>query len=143
MDIQVNVKYTIKASVSEVYDAIQDPNKINGFFVSKTTGPIEEGKNITWYWDDVCAELEVTGVEVIANERIHFRWKATGKETDVVIALSKTDAGTVIEINETGWSNDASGIKHAMGQTQGWTDFVCSMKAYLYTGVNIRTGSNA
>jgi hypothetical protein len=28
----------------------------------------------------------------------------------------------------------------ALQQTQGWTDFICSMKAFLYGGINLRSG---
>ncbi|MFT6850543.1 MAG: hypothetical protein ACJATA_001357 [Sphingobacteriales bacterium] len=32
------------------------------------------------------------------------------------------------------------GVQRAMRQTQGWTDFICSLKGFLYTGINLRTG---
>ena len=31
-------------------------------------------------------------------------------------------------------------VSKALLQTQGWTDFVNSLKAYLYTGINLRNG---
>ena len=33
-----------------------------------------------------------------------------------------------------------AGIEKALQQTQGWTDFICSMKAFLYCGINLRNG---
>lgn len=36
-------------------------------------------------------------------------------------------------------AND-EGLKKAFQQTQGCTDFVCSLKAYLYTSMNLRNG---
>ncbi len=47
---------------------------------------------------------------------------------------------TNIEISESGFEMKKKENKKALLQTQGWTDFICSLKAYLYTGVNLRNG---
>jgi len=58
----------------------------------------------------------------------------------VIINFSEENKGkTNIEITEDSFEENEEGIKRAMGQTQGWTDFICSLKAYLYTGINLRT----
>lgn len=43
-------------------------------------------------------------------------------------------------ITETGWPMDDEGVARALEQTAGWVDFLCSMKAYLVYGVNLREG---
>ena len=33
------------------------------------------------------------------------------------------------------------GIKQAIGQTEGWANFLASLKAYLEYGINLRKGA--
>jgi hypothetical protein len=32
------------------------------------------------------------------------------------------------------------GAKTMLGQTDGWTDFMCCLKVYLYTSINLYSG---
>ena len=57
-----------------------------------------------------------------------------------MLFASVDDYITEVEITESSYQNNIEGIKKVMQQTQGWTDFLCSLKAYLYTGINLRNG---
>jgi hypothetical protein len=48
-----------------------------------------------------------------------------------------------VAITEGGWPKGDEGIQRALGQIRGWTDFICSMKAYLQHGINLREGRTA
>jgi hypothetical protein len=45
-----------------------------------------------------------------------------------------------VRIIEEGWPLDHDGVARALGQTAGWTDFICCMKADLQYGINLRAG---
>ncbi|MGH9939846.1 MAG: SRPBCC domain-containing protein, partial [Blastocatellia bacterium] len=80
-------------------------------------------------------------IEIEENRKIVFDWTASGVRARVTIALKAGDSNTtLVAINETGWPMDRKGVQRALGQTQGWTDFLCCMKAYLQHGVNLRLG---
>lgn len=92
-----------------------------------------------WYFDDYDVELnaEITAIE--ENKKIAFCWEASGNKKDVQIILSVLDNQTTeIQITEQPFENHMDDIKRVIQQTQGWTDFICCLKTYLYTGINLR-----
>lgn len=141
--IGVDVADRIARSPAEVYDAIIDPRRMAQYFISGASGPMVAATTIEWRFDnDATLAVAVTRLDPAA--RIEFEWSATGAATAVTIALSPDDrGGTRIAITETGWPMDPAGVKHALGQTHGWTDFCCCLKAYLQHGVNLRSGRPA
>jgi uncharacterized protein YndB with AHSA1/START domain len=141
MDIDVKVKDKILKPIAEVFDAVVDPQKLSNFFISGASGPLEEGVSITWFFDDIGGQLPVTVKVVRDNELIVFEWAASGIKAQVSIALTAIDPdSTSITITEKAFPFDQTGVSKALQQTQGWTDFICSMKAYLYCGINLRSG---
>lgn len=138
----VNVKYKVSESIENVFDAIINPEKITKYFVSKVSGKLEEGKKIEWNFEDVGAKCEVDVLKIIENKQIDFNWNAIGFPSSEVNMLikSENDNQTTIDITERSFEFSKEGVQKALGQTQGWTDFICSMKAYLYAGINLRKG---
>jgi uncharacterized protein YndB with AHSA1/START domain len=141
MAIEVKVKDNIYKPTEEVFDAIVNPSKIVGYFVSSTSNKIEEGKTIIWEFKDYNVSIEVKVLKVIPQKHISFEWSASGNAALVTIDLVKeSESKTSIEIIEKQLSPTEDEVAKALGQTGGWTDFICSLKAYLYTGINLRTG---
>ena len=59
----------------------------------------------------------------------------------VTLNLEPVDPGTtLVSIREAGWPTDREGVQRALGQTAGWTYFLCCLKAYLQHGINLRLG---
>jgi uncharacterized protein YndB with AHSA1/START domain len=142
MAIEVKVKDNIHKPIAEVFDAIVNPSKIIGYFVSSASDKLETGKTISWEFKDYNVSLKVKVLEVIPNELISFEWSATGETALVDIRLnSEAAAKTSITITEKPRKIPKDEIAKALGQTQGWTYFICSLKAYLYTGINLRKGT--
>jgi uncharacterized protein YndB with AHSA1/START domain len=142
MAIEVKVTGIVLKPVDQVYDAIVNPAKITGYFVSSASGKIEEGKNIIWEFKDYNVSIEVNILKVIPQKHIAFEWSATGSAALVTIDLMKeSESKSSIEIIEKHLTPTEDEIAKALGQKGGWTDFVCSLKAYLYTGINLRTGN--
>lgn len=141
MDVQVTIKDRVLRPVSEVFEAIVDPGKLAGFFVSRASGFIKEGANLTWHFADVGGSITASVLRVKHDELISFQWAASGVTAKVDIMLEAIDSTTTsVRIVEDGWPLDKQGVARALGQTQGWTDFLCSLKAFLYTGIKLREG---
>lgn len=141
MDIKVNVKDTIQKSNEDVFDAIVNPDKISNYFTSWTSEKLVQGKKVNWEFDDVGVEQEIKVTKVVKNKQISFEWKASGILTTVDITLkTKNGSQTNIKITEHPFIMNKEEVTKALQQTQGWTDFICSLKAYLYTGINLRNG---
>lgn len=141
MNIDVKIKDKILNPIDKVFDAVINTEKLSKYFISKASGPVKEGETVTLYFEDVGAQLPITVTAVKPNERITFHWAASGLMAQVDMLFTAIDANsTSISISEKSFPFDPSGVSKALQQTQGWTDFVCSLKAYLYSGINLRNG---
>lgn len=141
MSINVNVKDVILIPNEEVFDAIVNPNRITKYFTSAMVGNLATGEKVKWIFEDVGIELEIKVLKLVKNKSLTFEWEASGKLTTVVIELSNKDVNkTEIGIQESSFELNEADVQNALLQTQGWTDFICSLKAYLYTGINLRKG---
>ena len=84
MSVNVNIKETIFRSRAEVFDAIYDPEKLKGYFVSGSSGPLEKGRAIKWEFADYGVSLEIEVLLVEKDSLIEFEWDAGGKRAVVV-----------------------------------------------------------
>ena len=102
---------------------------------------MKSGATVTWEFADVGARLFVDVKEVEDNRKIGFDWTASGVNARVTIALKPEDSNTMlVTVNESGWPMNREGVRRALGQTQGWTDFLSCLKAYLQYDINLRLG---
>jgi uncharacterized protein YndB with AHSA1/START domain len=138
--LTVNVKMGILKNTQEVFEAIVDPDKLAKFFVTKSNGRIEEGKSLTWTWEEYKTEKLIRVEKVESNKMISFFWNGSGTDCLVVINLEAKKENTNAIITESSWPPDFKGAKQCMGQVEGWTHFLCCLKAYLEYGINLRVG---
>ncbi|WP_438315505.1 SRPBCC family protein [Sporosarcina sp. FA9] len=137
MDTQVTTKFKILKPAHEVFEAIVDPAKMSNYWFSSGTGRVEQGKTITWKYDEYNAEGIIHVLEVEENKKIVFSWG----ETVVAITFKELDAtSTIIEVNETGLKeDDPEIINKMMGQKEGWVYMLTCLKGYLENGItNLR-----
>ena len=84
-------------------------------------------------------EIKIQKVE--QDKLVSFKWDGSGVECVVNITLeSKGENKTVVKITEEDWIPDFDGAKRCMGQVEGWTHFLCCLKAFLEYDVNLRAG---
>jgi uncharacterized protein YndB with AHSA1/START domain len=139
--LKVNLQMGILKPSHDVFEAIVDPDKMNKYFISRSTGRIENGKTLKWEWDDFDAEHEIKVQKVGQDKLVSFKWDGSGVECVVNITLeSKGENKTIIKITEEEWTPDFDGAKRCMGQVEGWTHFLCCLKAYIEYNVNLRVG---
>lgn len=125
----------------EVFEAVVDNNKLNKYFVSKGSDSLESNKTITWRWDDYNATHDIKVLKVEKDKYISFNWNVGNAETLTEIFFEKrNDNLTLVKITEKDWSADYEGATHLMGQTEGWTNFLCCLKAYVEHGIDLRAG---
>lgn len=139
---QINTALQIQKPVQEVYDAIVDPSKMSVYFISKSTGPMEEGKTVWWEFPEFDGSSPVRIGKIKPNELITFSWGIGEKELDVEINLiPQNDESTLVRITEGEMENDEAGINWLKGNTEGWANFLACLKAYLEYGINLRKGA--
>ena len=139
--IKAKVQMGILKPAHEVFEAIVDPDKMNKYFITTSTGRMESAKTLTWTWEDFDASHEVKVQNVEKDKLVSFKWEGSGVEGLVVVTLEpKGENRTLIKISESDWPADLQGATKCMGQVEGWTHFLCCLKAYLEYGINLRVG---
>jgi uncharacterized protein YndB with AHSA1/START domain len=139
--LQINAALQIQKPVHEVYQAIIDPEKMIHYFISKSTGPMEEGKTVWWDFPEFEESSPVRIGKLIPDEFISFSWNSGEVELTVEITLlPQKDGSTLVKITEKEMENDEAGIHWLKGNTEGWANFLACLKAYLEYGINLRKG---
>ena len=133
----------IAASVSDVFEALVNPDRMSNYWFSSGSGRLEQGKTITWRYEEYNAEVDIHVLELESSKKIVFRWGATDDGHVVTITLHELDhASTRIEVNEEGFDEqDENLIRNLLDNKEGWVYMLTCLKAYLECGVrSLRAG---
>ncbi len=141
LDIKATLQ--IQKPAHEVFDAIIEPSKMSNYFISKSSGKMEEGKEIQWQFPEFDMFFPVRVKKIEKDKYISFNWNDfDGFELLVEMSLSTAkDNGTVVTVTEKSRINNEAGIKWLKGNTEGWANFLACLKAYLEYGINLRKGA--
>lgn len=139
--LEISVAIQILKNTPEVFEAIADPSKMSHYFTSRSSGRMEAGKKLTWRFPEFDTEYPIKVDRVDVNRHIGFYWNTAGQDLLVDISLEAFGEATVVTITEKAMPNTPEGIRWLKGNTEGWTNFLCCLKAYLEYGVNLRKGA--
>ena len=140
--LEIKTAIQILKPVNEVFEAIVDPIKMSNYFISKSSGRMETGKQIMWQFPEFDMEFPIRVGNIIKDVYISYYWDLDGTELLVEMTLSPRGKGsTLVTITEKGRNNDEAGIKWLKGNTEGWANFLACLKAYLEYGINLRKGA--
>jgi uncharacterized protein YndB with AHSA1/START domain len=142
MQPQFQVQLKIQRPVAQVFDAVVDPEKLTGYFIKSSSGPLVQGATVKWQFAEVPQSVDVVVHEVVQDERIVFEWQMEGGvRTRVVMAFQPLgDQDTMVQISESGWRADTEGVKASYGNAGGWMHMMCCLKGHLEYGINLRAG---
>jgi uncharacterized protein YndB with AHSA1/START domain len=142
--LQIETSLKIQKPVHDVFEAIVDPKKISNYFISKSSGRIEQGKTVTWKFPEMDIEFPIRVNNVQTDKFISYDWDnfEDGVTTTVEIELKPIDKDeTFVTVSEKSRDNDEAGIKWLKGNTGGWANFLACLKAWLEYGINLRKGA--
>lgn len=148
MDLRFRVSARIARPVSEVFEAVADPDTLSRYFTTGgAKGRLEPGVTVTWDFHDHPGAFPVNVKAVEKDQRIVLNWEAndrpggTSYETTVTMEFSALEDGrTLVTISEEGWRQTAEGLKSSYDNCGGWMQMLCAMKAWLEHGINLREG---
>ena len=141
--LKISTAIQINKPQNEIFDAIVGPEKMSGYFISESTGTMEEGRILQWKFPEFAEEVPVTVVEVTKNEYVSFTWEGAKAEKLLVeITLVEVpESSTLVKITEGEMRNNKKGVKWLAQNTEGWANFLACLKAYLEHGINLRKGA--
>lgn len=140
--LEINVAMQISKPIKEVFEAIVNPEKMCNYFISQSTGRMEEGKNLIWKFPEFDFECPVSVVKIEPSSLISYYWENSGQNLLVEMKLSTVgDNFTLVKISEKSMQNNEAGLKWLSGNSFGWSNFLACLKGYLEYGINLRKGS--
>ena len=153
MELKFEVSGRIARPVDEVFEAVVNPEKLSGYFTTGgAKGRLETGATVTWDFADFPGAFPVEVVEVEKNRRIILKWDAADTAAEpggkagtyqTLVTMRFEDLGdgrTLVSIAEEGWRQTIEGLKSTLSNSGGWMQMLCSLKAYLEHGINLRDG---
>ncbi len=142
-NLEIKAAIQIQKPSTEVFQAIVDPEKMRNYFIGKSTGHLIEGTSVIWEFPEFEGEVLIEVSKVIPGELVSFNWEgAKGKKLLVKISLRELeDRSTVVSVTEGKMEADKAGIEWYGGNTEGWANFLASLKAYLEYNINLRKGA--
>lgn len=140
--LEINCAMQIQKPIHEVFDAIILPEKMTNYFISQSTGIMEEGKNLFWKFPEFDLECPVKVQKIEKDKYISFYWENSGVDLLVEITLSENENNsTLVSISEKSMENNEVGLKWLSGNSFGWSNFLACLKAYLEYNINLRKGA--
>lgn len=155
MELKFSVSARIAAPVSQVFEAVADPDQLSRYFTTGgAKGRLETGTTVTWDFHDYPGAFPVDVIEVEKDQCIILEWEANegvpadgepvvdaGYKTRVTMTFEALEDGrTLVTIAEGGWRETETGLRGSYGNCQGWTQMLCAMKAWIEHGINLREG---
>ena len=140
--LEITAKLQIGKPAHEVYEAIVDPAKMSNYFISGSSGRMEEGKTLQWRFPEFDMEFPVLVGKLIRDEYISYYWTVDGEKLLVEMTLLAANGNsTIVTVTEKSRDKDEAGLKWLMQNTEGWANFLACLKAWLEYGINLRKGA--
>jgi len=140
--LEIHVAMQIQKPINEVFDAIVNPDKMSNYFISESTGKMEEGKELIWKFPEFDFDCPIRVGKIETNKYISYYWSMDAIELFVEMKLTVSrDNSTLVSISEKSRDNDEAGLKWLSGNSFGWSNFLACLKAYLEYNINLRKGA--
>src|SRR5262249_35114068 len=118
------------------------PDKLSVYFTNGgTTGPIVEGKILTWKFAEFPDSFPVTIKQVVRNEKIVLEWGNTkaSRALSVEMTFESLDVNsTLVRIRESGWKESQESLDESYSHCKGWMQMLCCLKVFVEDGRNLR-----
>lgn len=139
MKLESKAIIQIQKPIDTVFEAIVNPLHMTKYFISESSGRLENGKELIWKFPEFSDTFPITKVKVNNFHSISFVWDP---DTVVLITLEDlSDGSTLIKVNENGKEFTEDNLKWALENSGGWANFLACMKAYLEYGIQLRKGA--
>lgn len=135
--MQAKAEMLIRRPVTEVFAAFTNPEVTTKFWFTKSSGPVEQGKQLQWEWEMYNAATPVTVQAVEANKRILIEWSGPDAPNHVEWRFTPLgNASTFVSITNHGFiGTEASQVQQALDSTEAFALVLAGAKAWLEHGI--------
>lgn len=133
----VKCQMMIRRPVKEVFNAFIDPEVTTNFWFSKSSGKLEEGKNVKWEWEMYGVSTQVMVREIRDQEKISIEWDDPPTTVDFEFQ-PLNDNQTYVVIKNYGFNEEGDQLVESLkDNTGGFTTVLDGLKAYLEHQINL------
>ena len=129
----------IRKPVTEVFEAIVNPEITTKFWFTRSSGRLAVGRPIRWDWQMYDVSIDVTAKVIDDNRRIVIEWPGYSGPTTVEWRFAPLDDGTTfVRVTESGFTGTGDQlVKYVADSTQGFSLMLAGLKALLEHGVRL------
>ncbi|HFK5586439.1 TPA: SRPBCC family protein [Elizabethkingia anophelis] len=128
----------IRRPIAEVYEAFINPEITTKFWFTKSSGRLDEYKNIIWTWEMYNVDVDVEVTELQPNQKISVIWGNQNEKTLVVWTFSEHGNNTFVSVINSNFSGDEDAVISAVrDSTEGFTLVLAGLKSYLEHGIEL------
>ncbi|MBZ9981539.1 MULTISPECIES: SRPBCC family protein [unclassified Mesorhizobium] len=127
----------IRRPVSDVFEAIVNPEITTKFWFTHSSGRLDGGKPVQWKWRMYGVSTTVVASEIVVNEKIVMQW--SDPPTTVIWTFTEMPGdATFLEVRNFGFAgNGDEQVKQAVDSTGGFTLVLAGAKAWLEQGLTL------
>jgi uncharacterized protein YndB with AHSA1/START domain len=130
----------IRKPAAEVFEAFVNPDITTKFWFTKSSGRLEDGKQVQWEWEMYGFSIPVTAKVIEPDKRIVIEWPGHGSTNTTVewIFAPQEDGTTFVSITHAGFTGDGDElVKQVTDSTQGFSLVLAGVKALLEHDVRL------
>jgi uncharacterized protein YndB with AHSA1/START domain len=133
----VTTQLLIRRPVAEVFEAFADPAVTTRFWFTRSSGRVEEGRELRWDWEMYGVGTRVVVKAVEPGRRILVEWDEPPTSVEWVFDPRGADA-TVVTVSNSGFhGSDDEKVGGALDSMGGFTLVLAGAKALLEHGVEL------
>ena len=127
----VETQMLIRRSAAQVFQAFIDPAITTSFWFTKSSGPLEVGKTVTWEWEMYGVSAQVLVKDIIQDRKIVIEWGEPATTVEFEFK-DMNDQTTYVVIKNYGFRLEGDELIQAIkDNTGGFTTVLDGLKAYL------------
>ncbi|CAM3593646.1 SRPBCC family protein [Marinicrinis lubricantis] len=132
----VKSEMLIRRPVEEVFEAFIDPEITTKFWFTKSSGRLEEGKQIRWDWEMYGVSDDIRVKAIKPNELI--RIESADRTITEWIFTPRAENETYVSITHSGFTGHGDDmVNYAIDSMGGYTMVLCAAKALLEYNIKL------
>ncbi len=121
----------IRKPAAEVFQAFVNPAITTKFWFTKSSGKLEEGKEVRWEWEMYGVSTQVAVKAIETNRRIFIDWNDPPTQVEWRFD-PRSDDTTFVTITSSGFvGNGDEVVKQAIDSMGGFSFVLAGLKAFL------------
>jgi len=128
--LSYKVSMPIKGEMEKVWENATSADKIKRYFTTDARKSLDKPGEALWAWGKEAALINI--LDTVPYEKILLEWNGhmVDYTVEVEITFKKVKDKIIVKITESGWENDEIGIKNALSNCSGWSDYLNALKVF-------------